>query len=281
MNRKEFIKIMGAVAGAAALDNIGFAEEGKKKMSKSIVVYFSHTGENYSVGVITVGNTAKVAKEMTDNLTLTIVDASGTVATDTYSVAAYAKERIENSTNNDMKSLMTAMLHYGAAAQTYFNYKTDNLANSGLTAPAFAGSAAATSAGTTVKHNLTLESDINFSFFIPKSELAASGLTATVSHDRADGYADKSVTLTQAEWESAVVGGVEYWRIRYSDVAAKEIADILSLTITDGTNVVVTDSYSAQQFAQERIQNTADNNMRALMQTLLTYGTAAKAYFGY
>ena len=32
MNRKEFIKIMGAVATAAALGNIGFAEEGKKKM---------------------------------------------------------------------------------------------------------------------------------------------------------------------------------------------------------------------------------------------------------
>ena len=29
MNRKEFIKIMGAVATAAAFGNIGFAEEGK------------------------------------------------------------------------------------------------------------------------------------------------------------------------------------------------------------------------------------------------------------
>ena len=47
MNRKEFIKNMGAVATAATLGNIGFAEEGKKKMNKSIVVYFSHTGENY------------------------------------------------------------------------------------------------------------------------------------------------------------------------------------------------------------------------------------------
>ena len=64
MNRKEFIKAMGAVAGTAALGNIGFAEEGAKKMNKGIVIYFSHTGENYSVGVITVGNTAKVAKEI-------------------------------------------------------------------------------------------------------------------------------------------------------------------------------------------------------------------------
>ena len=64
MNRKEFIKVMGAAAGAAAFGNIGCAEEDTKKMSKSIIIYFSHTGENYSVGNITVGNTAKVAQEI-------------------------------------------------------------------------------------------------------------------------------------------------------------------------------------------------------------------------
>ena len=40
---------------AAALTGASAAE-------KSIVVYFSHTGENYAVGNITEGNTAKVAK---------------------------------------------------------------------------------------------------------------------------------------------------------------------------------------------------------------------------
>lgn len=40
---------------AAALSGVYAAE-------KSIVVYFSHTGENYAVGNITEGNTAKVAK---------------------------------------------------------------------------------------------------------------------------------------------------------------------------------------------------------------------------
>ena len=32
--------------------------------AKAIVIYFSHTGDNYSVGVIQEGNTAKVAKEI-------------------------------------------------------------------------------------------------------------------------------------------------------------------------------------------------------------------------
>ena len=34
------------------------------EVAKAIVIYFSHTGENYSVGVIQEGNTAKVAKEI-------------------------------------------------------------------------------------------------------------------------------------------------------------------------------------------------------------------------
>ena len=63
MNRREFVKCMGAVAGVAALSRYSFASEGEKKM-KSIVIYFSHTGENYAVGNIAVGNTAKVAKEI-------------------------------------------------------------------------------------------------------------------------------------------------------------------------------------------------------------------------
>ena len=38
------------------------ASGGTMPEGKAIVVYFSHTGENYSVGVIAEGNTAKVAK---------------------------------------------------------------------------------------------------------------------------------------------------------------------------------------------------------------------------
>ncbi len=64
MNRREFVIGTVAAAGAAVFGNVGIAAEEKGKMGKSIVVYFSHTGENYSVGKIEVGNTAKVAKEI-------------------------------------------------------------------------------------------------------------------------------------------------------------------------------------------------------------------------
>ena len=45
MNRREFVKGSLALAGAAALGNIGIAEEGTKKMNKNyMVVYFSWSG---------------------------------------------------------------------------------------------------------------------------------------------------------------------------------------------------------------------------------------------
>ena len=47
-----------AMITTALLTSSAFAAE------KSIVIYFSHTGENYAVGVIKEGNTAKVAKEI-------------------------------------------------------------------------------------------------------------------------------------------------------------------------------------------------------------------------
>jgi hypothetical protein len=51
-----------------------------------------------------------------------------------YSPRQYAMSRLEQSNNEDLKALCVAMLNYGAAAQTYFGYKTDNLMNAGLTA---------------------------------------------------------------------------------------------------------------------------------------------------
>ena len=43
MNRREFVKCMGAVAGVAAVHGFSFADEGEKKM-KCAVIYFSWSG---------------------------------------------------------------------------------------------------------------------------------------------------------------------------------------------------------------------------------------------
>lgn len=52
-----------------------------------------------------------------------------------YHAVAYANSVLNNSSSSaKAKSLVVAMLNYGAAAQTYFNYKTGSLMNANLTA---------------------------------------------------------------------------------------------------------------------------------------------------
>jgi hypothetical protein len=51
-----------------------------------------------------------------------------------YSPKQYAMNRLENSEDETMKALCVALLNYGAAAQEYFGYRTDDLMNAGLTA---------------------------------------------------------------------------------------------------------------------------------------------------
>ena len=52
MNRREFVKSMGAVAGVAAIHGFAFAKEGEKKM-KCAVIYFSWSGNTrFAAGII-------------------------------------------------------------------------------------------------------------------------------------------------------------------------------------------------------------------------------------
>ena len=51
-----------------------------------------------------------------------------------YSAVDYAKNTLAKSTDVKLKQLVVAMLNYGAEAQKFFNYKTDDLMNKDLTA---------------------------------------------------------------------------------------------------------------------------------------------------
>ena len=93
---------------------------------------FNSSGNNYMV------RTGGIpAKNMGDKLYVRIYAklSDGTYvysALGYYSARVYAEDRIANSSNAKLKSLCVALLNYGAAAQTYFGYRTDDLMNAGI-----------------------------------------------------------------------------------------------------------------------------------------------------
>ena len=73
------------------------------------------------------------AKNMTSKITAELYIGGSKVATTDYSVRRYADQIIANPTMYvNAWPLVRAMLNYGAYAQEYFNFKTDDLANAGI-----------------------------------------------------------------------------------------------------------------------------------------------------
>lgn len=116
---------------AKKTDYIQFTVEGLPGMQKVYVAdaeTISLNGAKYDVFVCRVP-----AKNMTSKITADLYISGSKAATTDYSVRRYADQIIANpSMYNNAWPLVRAMLNYGAYAQEYFNFKTDDLANAGI-----------------------------------------------------------------------------------------------------------------------------------------------------
>ncbi len=70
------------------------------------------------------------AAQMTDAIAISV---NGNPLAESYSIRDYGKEILDGDYDETTKNLVKSMLCYGAAAQQYFAYKTDDLANSDVT----------------------------------------------------------------------------------------------------------------------------------------------------
>ena len=73
------------------------------------------------------------APQMKDEVILTVTRSDGETMTKSFTIAGYASYIYNGNYSAAQKAAVEAMLHYGAAAQTYFKYNVDNLANEGYT----------------------------------------------------------------------------------------------------------------------------------------------------
>ena len=72
------------------------------------------------------------AAQLTDTITLQLRDGENVSTAHSYCAVDYAKNIMNSDSSDSTKTLVKAMLNYGAAAQNYFNYNTGNLANTGF-----------------------------------------------------------------------------------------------------------------------------------------------------
>lgn len=217
-----------------------------------------------------------------------------------YSPKKYALGRIEKSSNEKLKSACVAMLNYGAAAQLYFNYRTDDLMNAGLTEaqqalaveydPAlFTGSVAADTAKTVhftktqnsfskLSASVSFESAFAINYYFTPKETVAGEMTLYIwspeIYKAVDVLTvDNAVSVTMESKDGAYYAPI-------SGIAPKNVDETYYVagvyTDTNGnTHCTGVIAYSISRYCM----NNAYGSMGNLAQATAMYGYYAKQYF--
>lgn len=221
-----------------------------------------------------------------------------------YSAVAYAKDRLANSDNVKMKALCVAMLNYGAAAQAQFEYKTDELMNSFLTAEQRAlvspysaemvdglvkvdaskvGVFAGTGGFSGIAPNVAFEGAFAINLYVTPSKTVDANMT--LYYWTVDDY--NAVDILTAENASGVVSTAEttvagQYMGTIEGIAAKQIDQSVFFAavyesggVTYCTGVY---SYSLASYCMDRISN-GSAAMQAFAKETIVYGYYAKNYF--
>ena len=219
-----------------------------------------------------------------------------------YGPLEYATNQLKKSTDMNLKQLCAAMLNYGAAAQNYFNYNTNVLANSTLTAEQIALSEAyrsdmvasvpaadaakqgifANNKGfSTRKPAVSFEGAFSINYFFTPAYTPVNGITLYYWTE-ADFAAANVLTVNNATGAINMVIENGQYRADIEGIAAKNLSDAVyvAAVYSDGTNTWTSGvlGYSIGSYCGSLA--TKGGTMADLAMATAVYGYHAKAYFG-
>lgn len=206
---------------------------------------------------------------MSDNIKAELyIGGTKFAAKDGYSVL----QNVNNVKNASNKTLVEALLHYGAAAQKYANYKTGALVNAGLADPTYAN---------TLANN---QKNIGTSTISGAKFSAAGVYHANINKI----YAKVTVNnINLVDKLTVTVNGVEAKLEKYSDgvyivysedISVKDFDKVYTFVLT-GESGSQTITYSVNAYASVK-WNDDNANTQALARAMYAYGVAAESYNG-
>ncbi len=213
------------------------------------------------------------AKQMTDKVTAQVYVGDQPVGeAKEYSIQQYAQNMLAKSTTTEeVKTLLKAMLNYGAAAQLQFNYKTDDLANAVLEAADRELADVDTSA--LPQRVVTGTSEVLT--FNGCSLLLGSGTSVRAYFLYSGNNIDEVTFTVNGETVKPVYLDGEYY-VELTNIAASDLSEMITF-VADGITV----EYNAMAYVRSKLDGTtADETLRNMVKALYAYAAAAEAYFG-
>lgn len=230
------------------------------------------------------------AKEVNDTISVTLYGTfNGKVYKSeefSYSVATYCYNRLAKSNDAKFKRVCVDLLNYGAAAQTYFAYNTENLANAALTEEqkAFGSSGYAelvdnrTNSGPYTDYgvkafNLVYEEVIKILIAVEAKDLNGVAIKITL-----DG---KEYRVASSEFSPITIGGVQCYAVYFTKILPNQTRSVFSVTLEkDGAAVGNTMTYSIESYLARQIPKTTNEAYRDLMESTAKYSDACVDMYG-
>lgn len=202
-----------------------------------------------------------------------------------YSVRQYCENMLgltdDYAISNDLRALLSDMLAYGAAAQTYTGYKTGNLVTSGVTGTS--GSTFSALSGYAVgledsgepanvrwtSASLTLTDSVAMRFrFRADTPADLTGLTVNVA-----------VNGREQCFETFEAVGNGIYEVSFTGVSAEEFGATVTASFERNGNQIGCElTYSVNAYVQSKQNDAETANLAALVRALYNYGASAAAY---
>ncbi len=211
-----------------------------------------------------------------------------------FSVRTYCEGIINRNSNEYLKDTCIDMLYYGAAAQTYFGYNVNDLANKNivqdhpatawdetLLTPVTDFDTNVTASANVVSNGKTLSLDgaVATNYYFKVNDITAESAELLVW----DGVTDK-LTLDNVTYTKDMVKGNGEYGGQANPFAAKEYSKTVYVCAhfvdSDGNDhhsEVI--AFSPEAYAENRIENSSNANLVALMKRMVVYGESARIYF--
>jgi len=228
---------------------------------------------------ITVSDLA--AKEMDDDITVTIFKDNEAISNPkTMSLRQYGEERLAASSNDEFKTVVVDMLNYGAEAQKYFKYNTENLANRNIDAYQNLATDTVTldktreivadTNGHFIASSVKFESDIVMMFAIDAASEAVSGKITFINH------LNKQVVTTIDEYSDVKVNGKNAKMFEFTGMVVADIDQVITIEFFDENGAKVMELTDSLDAYLGRVS--ATSTMKALADAFAKFSTSAYTY---
>ncbi len=216
-------------------------------------------------------STDLAAAQMTESINLTLVSGGTEILSKTYSIQDYAISLLQGNYTNETKALVREMLNYGAKAQLYFDYKTDDLANTGYTTD------------TTAKipeeiPQIAVNGRVSGITYYGAAMVFESKLAVRYYFAASSGVDGYTFAVGENTYKPEPKDGLYY--IEVPGINPQDMDTLMEVAVTDGTDTL-TISYSPMHYITRMYshENSSDA-LKELLQAAYDYYTAAKAFTG-